>query len=104
MRRAAAIVGQELMTRDKVTLRLSLTAEYAVADAALVAHAVANVKDAVYLVVQLAAREFVSGATLDELLEGRDAMTRFLEETRFRRPCVRCSHRARRRQGRDFAG
>ena len=36
--------------------------------------------DAVYLVVQLAAREFVAGVTLDELLEGRDAMTRFLEE------------------------
>ena len=76
----AAIVGQELMTRDKVTLRLSLTVEYAVADVALSAHAVASVKDAVYLVVQLAARQFVSGATLDELLEGRDAMTRFLEE------------------------
>jgi regulator of protease activity HflC (stomatin/prohibitin superfamily) len=81
MRRVqVAIVGQELMTRDKVTLRLSLTVEYAVEDAALAAHAVANVKDAVYLVVQLAARQFVSGATLDELLEGRDAMTRFLEE------------------------
>jgi regulator of protease activity HflC (stomatin/prohibitin superfamily) len=75
-----AIVGQELMTRDKVTLRLSLTVEYAVADAAVATLAVANVKDAIYLVVQLAARQFVAGATLDELLEGRDAMTRFLEE------------------------
>ena len=33
-----------------------------------------------YLLVQLAAREYVAGVTLDELLEGRDAMTRFLEE------------------------
>jgi regulator of protease activity HflC (stomatin/prohibitin superfamily) len=81
MRRVqVAIVGQELMTRDKVTLRLSLTVEYAVEDAALAALATSNVKDAVYLVVQLAARQFVSGVTLDELLEGRDAMTRFLEE------------------------
>jgi regulator of protease activity HflC (stomatin/prohibitin superfamily) len=75
-----AIVGQELMTRDKVTLRLSLTAEYAVEDVALAAHSVASVKDAVYLLVQLAARAHVSGATLDELLEGRDGMTRALEE------------------------
>src|SRR4029453_7137882 len=37
-------------------------------------------RDSVYLVVQLAARQFVSGVTLDELLEGRDTMTRFLEE------------------------
>src|SRR6185503_15640693 len=35
---------------------------------------------AIYLVVQLAARQVVWGVTLDALLEGRDAMTRFLEE------------------------
>ena len=76
----AAIVGQELMTRDKVTLRLSLTVEYGVEDPALATHAVASVKDSVYLLVQLAAREFVSGTTLDQLLEGRDAMARYLEQ------------------------
>ncbi|HEY1815117.1 MAG TPA: SPFH domain-containing protein [Kofleriaceae bacterium] len=73
------IEGQELMTRDKVTLRLTLTAEYAPADAPTTAHAVADVKDALYLAVQLAAREFVAGVTLDELLEGRDALARYLE-------------------------
>ncbi len=73
-----ALAGQELMTRDKVTLRLSLTVEYAIENAALAAHAVTNVRDAIYLLVQLASREFVSGVTLDELLGGRDAMTRFL--------------------------
>lgn len=73
------IEGQELMTRDKVTLRLTLTAEYAPADAPTTVHAVADVKDALYLAVQLAAREFVAGVTLDELLEGRDTLTRYLE-------------------------
>jgi regulator of protease activity HflC (stomatin/prohibitin superfamily) len=73
------IEGQELMTKDKVTLRLTLTAEYAPADAATTVHAVADVKEALYLAVQLAAREFVAGVTLDELLEGRDALTRYLE-------------------------
>jgi regulator of protease activity HflC (stomatin/prohibitin superfamily) len=73
------IAGQELMTRDKVTLRLTLTAEYAPTDAPATAHAVADVKDALYLAVQLAAREFVAGVTLDELLEGRDTLTKYLE-------------------------
>lgn len=73
------IEGQDLMTRDKVTLRLTLTAEYAPADVATTVHAVADVKDATYLAVQLAAREYVAGVTLDELLEGRDALTRYLE-------------------------
>jgi regulator of protease activity HflC (stomatin/prohibitin superfamily) len=71
--------GQELMTRDKVTLRLTLTAEYAPADPGTTVHAVADVRDALYLLIQLAARDYVAGVTLDELLEGRDAMTRFLE-------------------------
>ena len=73
------IAGQELMTRDKVTLRLTLAAEYAPADAPTTVHAVADVKDALYLAVQLAAREYVAGVTLDELLEGREALTRYLE-------------------------
>lgn len=76
----ATLASQELMTRDKVTLRLSLTVEYAVQDPAVTTHAVQNERDAVYLLVQLAAREYVAGKTLDELLEARDAMTRFLEE------------------------
>jgi regulator of protease activity HflC (stomatin/prohibitin superfamily) len=53
--------------------------EYAVNDPALAALSVTDLRDSVYLIVQLAAREFVAGVTLDQLLEGRDAMTRFLE-------------------------
>jgi regulator of protease activity HflC (stomatin/prohibitin superfamily) len=73
------ISGQELMTRDKVTLRLTLTVEYAPADVAATAHTVADLQGALYLAVQLATREFVAGVTLDALLEGRDALTRWLE-------------------------
>jgi regulator of protease activity HflC (stomatin/prohibitin superfamily) len=80
MRRTeVTIAGQDLMTRDKVTLRLTLTVEYAVEDAILATQKVSNVRDSVYLAAQLALREYVGGVTLDELLEGRDALTRFLE-------------------------
>jgi len=73
------LAGQELMTRDKVTLRLTLTAEYAPVDPGATVHAVADVRDALYLAIQLAARDYVAGVTLDELLEGRDTLTRYLE-------------------------
>lgn len=76
----ATLAGQELMTRDKVSLRLTLTVEYAIENPVVATHAVANVRDAIYLLVQLASRQFVAGVTLDELLAGRDSMTRFLEE------------------------
>lgn len=49
-------------------------------NAALATHAVASVKDAVYLAVQLAARDYLSGVTLDQMLDGRDAMARYLEQ------------------------
>lgn len=73
------VPGQDLMTRDKVTLRLTLTAEYAPADAPTTVHAVADVKEALYLAVQLAARQYVAGVTLDELLEGKGALDAYLE-------------------------
>lgn len=73
-----AIAGQELMTRDKVSLRLSLSVAYAVEDAVQATQKVDNVRDAVYSATQLAARGYVAGVSLDELLEGRDAFTRFL--------------------------
>jgi regulator of protease activity HflC (stomatin/prohibitin superfamily) len=80
MRRTeVTIAGQDLMTRDKVTLRLTLTVEFAVEDPTLATQKVTSVRDSVYLAAQLALREYVGGVTLDELLEGRDALTRFLE-------------------------
>ncbi len=73
------VPGQDLMTRDKVTLRLTLTIEYAPSDLATATHVVADLKDALYLEVQLAARDHVAAVTLDELLEGRETFTRYLE-------------------------
>lgn len=74
------LMGQELMTRDKVTLRLSLSVEYAVEDPALMSRQSASPRDSVYLLTQLLARDYIAGVTLDELLEGRDEMRRYLEE------------------------
>ncbi len=79
-RRQLAIAGQELMTRDKVTLRLTLAADWAPLDPETAAHLVADPEAALYTLVQLAVREYVAGVTLDELLEGREAMAKFLVE------------------------
>lgn len=73
------IAGQDLMTRDKVTLRLTLSAEYRIADVRKAVMSHASVHDAVYLQAQLAARGFVAAVKLDELLEGRHALEEHLE-------------------------
>jgi len=78
-RQQVTISGQELMTRDKVTLRLTMTVEYVVDDPERAVEAANDVRDSVYLIVQLASRDYVASVTLDDLLEGREAMTQFLE-------------------------
>lgn len=73
------ISGQELMTRDKVTLRLSLTVAWSPLDPATHARVVTDPKAALHSLAQLALRDHVAGVTLDELLEGREALTAYLE-------------------------
>jgi regulator of protease activity HflC (stomatin/prohibitin superfamily) len=69
-----AVNGQEVMTKDRVSLRLNLSAAWRVADVRRLA-TVARVPDEVlYVAVQLAAREAVSTRTLDELLATRDQL------------------------------
>ncbi|MGF1469051.1 MAG: slipin family protein [Sandaracinaceae bacterium] len=79
-RRALTVAGQELMTRDKVSLRLSLHVDWAPADPVVVSHVAKDPEAALYALVQLAVREHVAAVTLDELLQGREALQRFLEE------------------------
>jgi len=57
-----------------------MTVEYAPADLPKTVHAVADVRASLYLMVQLAVRDYVAGVTLDELLEGRDAMNAYLAD------------------------
>lgn len=68
------VAGQDVMTRDRVTLRLNLAAVYRVTDAARLAKVARDADEVLYLAVQLAAREAVSGRTLDELLAGREVV------------------------------
>lgn len=65
------IVGQEVMTSDKVTLRLNLLVKYRVVDPVLSVEAVADLRDALYAEAQLIARRWVGRHSVDELLEQR---------------------------------
>ena len=62
------ITGQELLTRDKVPLRLNVIVTYRIIDPLRSAQAIERLDDAVYLRTQLALRGLISDKTLDELL------------------------------------
>jgi len=73
-RQEVPVAFQDLMTKDKVSLRLSLTAEIRVVDPVLAVTAVTSARDAVYLGAQLATRGMVAAMTLDELLASRESL------------------------------
>ncbi len=70
----ADVQGQEIMTADKVTLRLNLVVGYRVTDPVLAATVVENAAAAVYRQAQLGLRAAVGGRDLDRLLADKDGI------------------------------
>ncbi|MET1254960.1 slipin family protein [Aliikangiella maris] len=71
------VSGQEILTKDRVSLRINLSANTCLFDAIRSAERVIDVNDFIYKSIQLALREAVGTRTLDELLQ--DKM--FINET-----------------------
>ncbi|MFO0651999.1 MAG: slipin family protein [Polyangiales bacterium] len=78
--REMQIVGQDVMTADKVTLRLNLCVKLRVTDAVKACEAVENLDNAVYTEAQLCARRSLAGLTLDQLLERRGTLGAAMRE------------------------
>jgi regulator of protease activity HflC (stomatin/prohibitin superfamily) len=75
------VSGQEILTRDKVSLRVNLTALWQVTDAVKARATVSNLSDYVYKELQFALREAVGTRTLDELLGDKGALDREVGES-----------------------
>jgi regulator of protease activity HflC (stomatin/prohibitin superfamily) len=73
---AMEVSGQEILTRDKVSLRVNLTAMWQVTDAVKARATVSNFVDYVYKELQFALREAVGTRTLDELLTDKGVVDR----------------------------
>ena len=69
------VVGQELLTADRVTLRVNLTADYRVVDPLLAMRAVKDFAEALHLALQLAFRKALGAKTLDALLADKTAVS-----------------------------
>ena len=71
---ALEVTAQELLTKDRVSLRLTLTAFWKIVDVERAASKVANLDDRLYKQIQFAIRSAVAGRTLDELLNVRSEL------------------------------
>ena len=73
------VSGQEILSKDKVSLRLNLTATYRVADPRLAHTALADFGEFLYKELQFGLREAVGTRTLDELLARKDELNGTVE-------------------------
>ena len=72
------VSGQEILTKDRVSLRLNLTAAYRVVDPQAVLFKVNDADAFVYRELQLALRESVGAQSLDALLEDKDSLNQHI--------------------------
>jgi regulator of protease activity HflC (stomatin/prohibitin superfamily) len=71
---AIEITAQEMLTKDRIALRVTLTAFRRIVDPERAVGAVADVDAWLYRLVQFAIREAVAGRTLDEVLAAKNAL------------------------------
>ena len=71
---ALEVTAQELLTKDRVSLRLTLTAFWRIVDVERAASKVIDLEDRIYKQVQFAIRSAIAAMTLDELLNARSEL------------------------------
>jgi len=74
------VSGQEIMTLDKVTLRMNALVTYVIKDARRAVSAAYDVRQSLYREVQLGLRAVIGGRELDSFLTGKDEVAQELEQ------------------------
>lgn len=74
------ITGQEILTQDKVSLRITFVCDYVIIDYVRALTEIDDYTGQLYVAAQLAMREYVGRHKLDEILEGKDEMSRYVIE------------------------
>lgn len=69
------IEGQEILSSDKIGVRVTLIAQYKVADPVAARHTVGDYASQLYQDLQLTLREAIAGRTLEALLQDREALS-----------------------------
>jgi regulator of protease activity HflC (stomatin/prohibitin superfamily) len=70
------VTAQEILTKDRVAIRVTLTAFYKVIDPVTAATGTSDLPNTIYRLVQFAIREAVATRTLDDILAARDTIDR----------------------------
>jgi regulator of protease activity HflC (stomatin/prohibitin superfamily) len=74
------VQGQEVLSSDGVNVKISMAAEYEIADPAKAINGTAQYQSTLYLQLQAALRDVTAGMTIDEFMEKRTAVNERLLE------------------------
>lgn len=74
------ITGQEIMTMDKVSLRINFVCNYRVTDYVKILTQIDDYAEQIHVAAQLALRDYVGRYRLDDILAGKEEMSRYVLE------------------------
>lgn len=77
--RFVSVTGQEVLSADGVTLKVSLAAHYEITDLLAATTKAQDFQNALYLELQLALREIIGAADIDAVLNNRSAFSQQLQ-------------------------
>lgn len=69
------ITGQEILTLDKVALRINFVCHYKITDFVKIHTEIEDFKEQMHVIMQLALREYIGKYRLDEILENKDKIS-----------------------------
>lgn len=72
------ITGQEIMTQDKVSLRINFVCNYKITDYVRILTEIDNYIEQLHVLAQLAIREYVGKNRLDDILANKEEMAEFI--------------------------
>lgn len=74
------ITGQEILTQDKVSLRINFVCSYRVTDCVQILTEIDDFSEQLHVAAQLALRTYVGKYKLDEILENKEQMSQYVLE------------------------
>ena len=72
------IASQEILTTDKVALRINFVCNFKICDAVKLISSIRDYRNQIYILTQLALREYIGKYKFDELLDQKEAIANFV--------------------------
>ena len=75
-----SVQGQEILTQDKVSLRINFVCNYKLTDIVKAIEEIDNYEEQIRLCAQIALRDYVGKKKLDEILDNKDEISEFVSQ------------------------